>query len=233
MSPPRRRPPVRQRDTADCRCCPLGAHCWPDADPDDGPVPVLREAAIRGGDYLWRPGDNFRGPLIVHSGCVKIFQTTPTGEEQILRFALTGELIGLEALAGGRHLYYAQAQGEVLCCRIGWTPATANGAERGLERRLLRRASQLLAAAPRAPAPRDPPTAVLEFLREVAARLGHDDPGCEPPRRQLRLPMSRLDIGRYLGIAEETVCRAIRRLQERGLLEARGRQISLFEAAWR
>jgi CRP/FNR family transcriptional regulator len=48
----------------------------------------------------------------------------------------------------------------------------------------------------------------------------------------MRLPMSRLDIGHYLGFAEETVCRAIRRLQDRGLIEARGRQISLLEAAW-
>jgi hypothetical protein len=68
------------------------------------------------------------GPVIVHSGCVMIFRTTPAGAERVLQFALAGDLIGLEALSRGHHDQYAQAQGEVLCCRIRWNPA-ATGAE--------------------------------------------------------------------------------------------------------
>jgi CRP-like cAMP-binding protein len=78
----------------------------------------------------------------------------------------------------------------------------------------------------------DPIASVLEFLREIARRLGHEETAAGQRRLRMRLPMSRLDIGHYLGFAEETVCRAIRRLQDRGLIEARGRQISLLEAAW-
>jgi len=228
-----RRLPAPARDSADCRRCPLELRCWPEADPADGPVPVVREPAMRSGQFLWRPGDPFTGPVIVHSGCVMIFRTTPAGTERVLQFALAGDLIGLEALSRGRHDQYAQAQGEVLCCRVRWSPAAAAAETPGLYGRLLRRASQMLAAAQQRARPEDPIASVLNFLRDISRRLGHEEADGGRRRHQVRLPMSRLDIGRYLGFAEETVCRAIRRLQDQGLIEARGRQISLLEAAWR
>ena len=39
--------------------------------------------------------------------------------------------------------------------------------------------------------------------------------------------MSRLEIGQYLGYAEETVCRSMRRLQSNGELEVSGRTLLL------
>jgi CRP/FNR family transcriptional regulator len=228
-----RRLPAPARDSADCRRCPLELRCWPEADPADGSVPVVREPVMRSGQFLWRPSDPFMGPVIVHSGCVMIFRTTPAGAERVLQFALAGDLIGLEALSRGHHDQYAQAQGEVLCCRIRWNPAATGAETPALNRRLLRRASQMLAGAQRRARPDDPIASVLEFLRDISRRLGHEEAGPGQRRLLVRLPMSRLDIGHYLGFAEETVCRAIRRLQDQGLVEARGRQISLLEAAWR
>ena len=44
---------------------------------------------------------------------------------------------------------------------------------------------------------------------------------------QFRLSMSRLDIGNYLGLAEETVIRILKRFQDAGLIGIDGRNICL------
>jgi CRP/FNR family transcriptional regulator len=41
--------------------------------------------------------------------------------------------------------------------------------------------------------------------------------------------MSRSDIGNYLGIAEETVCRVFTRFQSEGLLSTKQRQVQLLD----
>ncbi|MCC7463011.1 MAG: cyclic nucleotide-binding domain-containing protein [Gammaproteobacteria bacterium] len=223
-----RRSTFSSRDRADCQHCAQGARCWPGADWDEGPQPALRESAVRAGDFLWRSGDAFTGLVIVHSGCVMLYRVSPAGEEQVLLFALPGDLIGLEALASGRHALYARALGEVLCCRI---PCAAGlNTSPHLQRRLLLRASNILARHLSGTRHEDPTGSVLEFLRDIAQRLGHEENTAGLRSVQLRLPMSRLDIGRYLGFAEETVCRAIRRLEDQGLITVRGRQINLLEA---
>lgn len=43
-----------------------------------------------------------------------------------------------------------------------------------------------------------------------------------------RLPMSRADIGNYLGLAVETVSRVFTRMQQNGLLHVEGKEISIL-----
>lgn len=217
----------------ECRRCPCQSRCWPDAGAGDETQIEVGQFAVRSGDFLWRPADAVAGPVIVHSGCVMVYRVSSTGDEDVLQFALPGDLIGLEALASSRHALHARALDDVLCCRI--PNPLADGATQipGLSRRLLLRASNILAHDRFRARHGDPTGSVLEFLRHVGQHLGRV--GTIDGRRQvqMRLPMSRLDIGRYLGFAEETVCRAIRRLEEQGLVEVRGRQLSLLEPARR
>jgi CRP/FNR family transcriptional regulator len=46
---------------------------------------------------------------------------------------------------------------------------------------------------------------------------------------EFNLSMSRSDIGNYLGIAEETVCRVFTRFQSEGLLATKQRQVQLLD----
>jgi len=46
---------------------------------------------------------------------------------------------------------------------------------------------------------------------------------------EFNLSMSRSDIGNYLGIAEETVCRVFTRFQSEGLLATKHRQVQLLD----
>lgn len=219
------------RSSADCRQCAMEARCWPEVDCDDDPLPAVRESAVRSGEFLWRPGDPFTGAVIVHSGCIMVYRVSPAGEEEVLQFALPGDLIGLEAISSGRHALHARALDEALCCRIPCSSAGNFADPPGLSRRLLLRASNIISRGQSRPRHEDPAGSVLAFLLDIGMRLGREE-GVDGERcLQIRLPMSRLDIGRYLGFAEETVCRAMRRLEEQGLVEVRGRQVNLLEPA--
>ena len=48
---------------------------------------------------------------------------------------------------------------------------------------------------------------------------------------QFNLSMSRSDIGNYLGLAEETVCRVLARFQDDGLITTQRRQIQINDLA--
>jgi CRP/FNR family transcriptional regulator len=48
---------------------------------------------------------------------------------------------------------------------------------------------------------------------------------------ELVLPMSREEIGRFLGLALETVSRGFSRLQEDGVIAVSGRRVEILDAA--
>jgi len=61
---------------------------------------------------------------------------------------------------------------------------------------------------------------LVNFSRRYQ-RLGH-------PPNDLRLPMSRQDLGDYLGLALETVSRLFSRFQEENLISVQGRSVKLL-----
>jgi CRP/FNR family transcriptional regulator len=51
------------------------------------------------------------------------------------------------------------------------------------------------------------------------------------PAREIRLSMSRHDIGNYLGLAKETVSRLFSRFEDDGLISVRARQLRVNDVA--
>lgn len=222
----------RAPDTADCGQCFMETRCWPESQPRSGSVEVHREPVLRRGQSLWRQGDDYRGLFLLRSGCIKVYQHSSAGEEQVLQFALPGDLLGLEAMTAGRCDSHAVALTDAMVCRLRWPPADLDTAQAAhVERRLLQRASSLLRQRSRAVRATDPTSALQTFLQDFSARAGHSDGPAAGEQRRLRLPMSRLEIGQYLGYAEETICRSLHRLQEQGLATVAGRTIVLHGAA--
>jgi CRP/FNR family transcriptional regulator len=217
---------------ANCDCCFMETRCWPGTEPRSGSVAVRREPTLTPGTVLWRNGAQFNGLHLVRSGAIKVYETDLSGEDRVQQFAFAGDLLGLEALAVGRYESTAVALSETMLCKLAWPPAQENAAhDPALQERLLRRASMQLRQRARATRLADPDASVRGFLQEMASRIGREEQVGEHVWIRQRLPMSRLEIGQYLGYAEETVCRSMRRLQSNGELEVSGRTLLLKKTA--
>jgi CRP/FNR family transcriptional regulator, anaerobic regulatory protein len=135
---------------------------------------------------------------------MSVIELLESGAERIVAFALPGELIGLESCTRATHRYGAQAASASTLCRLRWGPAGLAARGPGVLRALVAKtAAQLEHAA--SPWPGLP---AVERVRAFVEDFGR--------RSNQPLPMTRAQIGQHLGLAEETVVRALKRLQRRG-----------------
>jgi CRP/FNR family transcriptional regulator, nitrogen fixation regulation protein len=178
-----------------------------------GPIELMgarmsfqRNAEIYGedepADYLYK----------VVSGAVRTFKVTSDGRRQIGGFYLPGDIFGLEA--GEAHAFSAEAIGEATVLVVKRKPLMAL-AERdgGVARQLwastaaeLNRAQGRLLLLIKSAHER-----VAGFLLEMAERSSGGN--------GIELPMTRQDIGEYLGLTIETVSRTLTSLQEAAVIE--------------
>lgn len=169
---------------------------------------------------LMTAGEPLNALFVVRAGCIKSYIIDASGHEHIRGFHFPGDLVGLEAL--GSPLAIASAEPVTLSqvCAISTHDLTRRLAtDTALSMLLLTRSQrdlrQVLALLGEGTADQR----VAAFLLDVHARIGSGD--------VLRLPMSRRDVGQYLRLATETVCRVFTRLERRGLLLSRDKRITL------
>jgi len=223
--------PLSDRKVA-CRNCTLFQLCLPiglgEADLALLDRIIKRRRPVARGDYLYRAGDQFDSIFAVKSGSFKTFTGSDAGREQITGLHLPGELFGLEAISSGAYGCAAQALERSTVCELPFDELEKLG-ERvpGLMRQLLRVMSREMS--------RD--KSVLEAVKTAAEQklaiflLGLS----ERFRRRgfsatdFRLSMSRVEIGNFLGLAEETVSRLFTRFQEQGLIAVEGKEVRVLD----
>jgi CRP/FNR family transcriptional regulator len=174
--------------------------CWQgDSAPGAGFL-VRRVSPIDTGGILFRQGEAFVAPCIVTSGCIAVTELRADGSERIVAFRVAGEIVGLESWNHRTHRFGAHAVAASTLCRLRWH--AAGGAIRSTA--LLR---ALLAKATAQSADISMPWAGLAAVDRVRAFV--DD---FRRRSNGSLPMTRAQMGQYLGLAEETVVRALKAL---------------------
>ena len=183
-----------------------------------GPLPA--------GSHIFREGQPFDAIAAVREGTVKTWRVDREGREQILGFYLPGEVIGLSAIDGERYPCHADALDTVQLCRFSF-PKIATLAARlpGLQKELFRLLSRDIGNAERLAADAPAEARLAAFLLELSGRIA--GPGAVTDR--FRLPMSRGDLASYLRLAPETVSRLFRRLQDDGVVQARGRELEILD----
>lgn len=212
-----------------CAPCTLRQFCQQAGLPQRTPGASLGKAfGIQRGDSLFRPGDLHGRVYAVRSGALKTIAVTADGEEHVLGFHLPGELLGLDSLATGVHCAEAVALAETQVCEFpvqGLLSRSASAPELGA------RMLQVLGTSAMGSRVhvdlllrRQADERVAMFLYDLLLRYGRT--GANP---SLVLPMGREDVGRYLGLALETVSRSLTRLQEEGLIEVSGRSVSVLD----
>jgi CRP/FNR family transcriptional regulator len=163
---------------------------------------------------------------MVRSGCVKEIDESAR-HRSVINFFLPGEMPGLLGASGFRSTTTNIAAEPTTVCVVPWAPfkllcASSPCVARGFMR--------LLAGA--ASPERDVLTLIRDcdalervagFLLNLSYRLQ------APGGLDFRLGMSRDDIASHLGLRSETVSRCFSKLQRRGLISVRTKQIRILE----
>jgi CRP/FNR family transcriptional regulator, anaerobic regulatory protein len=192
---------------------------------------VRRRRPVERGDRLFRHGDPMSSVYVARDGAFKTVSVSEDGEEQILGFHLAGELIGLDALGDGLHRCEAIALTTANVCEVPFADLTSVAAQLpSLQNQLLRVIGQSLN--------RDTDHREILVRRQANERIALFLHGLSERYRLIglsalsfKLPMSREDIARFLGLALETVSRGFTRLQEEGVIAVHGRQVEITNEA--
>jgi len=190
---------------------------------------IDRKHPISRGEHLFRCGDTFQTLYAVRSGSLKTFTVSEQGDEQVMGFHLPGELVGLDAIAGGCHPLSAQALETTSVCEIPFSQLESLSTQLpSLQHQLLRVMSQEIRS--------DELSMLVLGQKSAEARLATFLIGLSTRFRQrgfsptqFNLSMSRGDIGSYLGLALETVSRLFTRFQDDGLLLVDRKHIQLID----
>lgn len=226
--------PITSRK-AHCQTCSLNTLCIPLALNNDE-VSQLDELIKRGkpinkGQLLFKQGETFNSIFAVRTGAVKTYTVTSKGEEQIIGFHLASEIIGLASYENDTYPMTACALESSTVCEIPLSSLDQLADElSGLRKHLMRIMSgeirhdqNMMVLLGK----KNADERVASFLMDISLRQANR--GLSPSR--FRLPMSRIDISNYLGLAVETVSRVFTRFQKKQLIQTDNKEIELINMA--
>ncbi|MGF6267264.1 CRP/FNR family transcriptional regulator [Paraburkholderia youngii] len=181
------------------------------------------------GEAIFRAGDPFRNLYVARVGSSKTLVIFDDGREQITGFHVPGEFLGMEGISKGKHTVDAIALEDSVICAIQFEALEKLCDEdKDLRRHLhkimsekIERESLLLLLM----GSKTAEGRVAAFLLNLSKR--YEERGFSPVEFNLR--MKREEIGCYLGLALETVSRALSHLQRRGLIEIDGKQTRILD----
>jgi len=206
-------------------CLPLGLNA-DDLRTLEGTVQSHRK--LNKGDFLYRVGDSFRSLFAIRTGSTKTCEIAADGSVQITGFHLPGELLGIDAINSDIHPCDVIALETTEVCELPFGKLETLARELpGLQHQLFRLMSREVAEEEgqllmlgRMKAEERLAAFLLSFSKRFQL-LGYSP-------TDLRLPMSRQDLGDYLGLALETVSRLFSRFQEDKLITVQGRNVKLL-----
>ena len=217
-----------------CETCRMRILCLPAAlEPDhlktlDAMIATRR--ALSAGEQLYAQDQAFTSLYAVLSGSLKTYINHEDGWVRITGCHLAGEVFGYSGIDEKQCRSSAKALEDSVVCELPFDqledlcrtmPDLQSRLFQLMSRRLVEDdelAAQFLHKRPA----RKRIAAFLLGLSTRAARRGDST-------TQLRLPMSRTDIGNYLGVTLETVCRELARLEKHGVITLQKRELTILD----
>ncbi|MAM71346.1 MAG: Crp/Fnr family transcriptional regulator [Gammaproteobacteria bacterium] len=218
---------------ASCTNCNLKGLCLPLAmdikDIDRLDSIIQRSRPIQGGEHLYRAGEKFTSIYAVRSGSIKTYLIDDDGIEQITGFYLPGEILGFDGIDTNEYGCNVVALDTSTVCEIPFhrleelslqIPTLQRHFFQLMSRQIENNHQMLLTLSKKNAEGR-----VATLLISLSQRYS---------RRKLspnamRLPMSRMDIGNFLGLTIETVSRTFSRLQKEKIIEVDGREVLIID----
>lgn len=188
---------------------------------------VLRR--VHGGESLAHEGTPADALFFVCAGTFKIFRTNEDGYEQVLAFAIRGEVLGFDALCMDSYPTAVSALEEssvyVVLKRDVFAlsqliPSFGVALQRAGSMTLTRSRElvELLAAVASE-------VKLARFLIQLSRRMA----GCGQSPRRFHLRMGRREIASLLGVAHETVSRAFSALAAMGMVDVSDREVEILD----
>jgi len=188
-------------------------------------VPGCRELRVRNGDVLFNKGDEAEGMHVVVMGQIKLSLPTAQGSEKVVHMCGPGNTFSEAVLFLDKpYPVNAQATTESMVLLIGkHALLNALDGSKTLSRKMLACLSahlhELLA---------DMETCMLRgSLQRVVCYLIQCAPEGDEAGFSISLPASKQAIASLLNLAPETLSRVLAELSERGLINVRGRIITV------
>ncbi len=182
---------------------------------------VVHKQFVRG-QSIWRDEDDVVFFAIVISGVVKLTKMLSDGRQQIVDLFFSSDCLGQPFSA--KHQTFAEAATDIeLCCLprqkfesvIKQYPELENAFLKNTLRDLDRARSRMLALGRKSASER-----IASFLLEISkkSRNAHGRNDSESTLPIFALPLTRSEIGDYLGLTVETVSRHISKLRSSGVI---------------
>lgn len=183
----------------------------------DGFTPAIahQRSTVHKGELLFSQGDSFQHFYQVRCGSFKSYITNHNGDWQVTGFHFSGDVVGLDGLDSGHHIYAVEALETSSICRLSFDAVEHGlGTDRGkFYRHLIStlcaaefRQHQSLMVVSRMHADQRLANFLMSLSSSMHAR-GNS-------KMEFNLTMARYDIANYLGLAVETLSRLFRRFQE-------------------
>ncbi len=193
-------------------------------------APYAHHRTFRAEDLLWREGDDSGMLVALESGRVKIFRAVPTGGAVTIYLFGPGDVFGFMPLLDGQpYPASAQALDEAAALIVSRTDLRA-AFERDPQVALA--LVKLLATRLREAFDRIERSSVPEVLPRVAAALTSLLPGGAGPLVVVELPVRAREFAAAIGIAPESLSRALTKLVGAGVLHRLGpRKLQVLDAS--
>lgn len=216
-----------------CGNCRLNSICLPLALESDDIEQldniIERSKPLQKNQHLYREGDTFKSVFAVRSGAMKAYKTTDDGREQVTGFYFPGEILGMDGISNNLHASSAKALETSAVCEIPFTSLEKLSAMMPtLQRHFFQLMSreitedqQLITLLSKNSADER----VASLMLSISARNSKR----KLSSTQFRLPMSRVDIGNYLGLTVETVSRVFSRMQKLDILRVDNKEIKILD----
>ncbi len=216
-----------------CGNCRLNGICLPLAlksdDIEQLDSIIQRSKPLQKNQHLYREDDDFKSVYAVRSGALKAYKTTDDGREQVTGFYFPGEILGMDGISNNLHASSAKALETAAVCEIPFTSLEKLSALMpSLQRHFFQLMSreitedqQLITLLSKNSADERVASLMLSISTRNSRR--------KLSATQFRLPMSRVDIGNYLGLTVETVSRVFSRMQKLDILQVDNKEIKILD----
>ena len=186
---------------------------------------------VAAGAHLFSSGDRFTALYAIHSGSIKTCVGSEAGVQHITGFHLPAELTGFDGIASGIHTNDGVAMETTTVCRIPYLQLLQLMRKLpSLQHHLLWLLGRRIAGDFRIFRALNTKCAVARVALMLVG-LSQRFQARRYSASSYRLPMTRGDIGNYLGLEIETISRALSALHAAGAVEIAGREVHINDLA--